>query len=89
MDNTNNDSKTADTELVERQLAELLASAKKLRYEIDVMNKQARESIEQINTNVDNSISKLEKLCTDLDSVEKTAGDDLDKLILKQVEDVA
>jgi hypothetical protein len=89
MDNTNINSKTADTELLERELDGLLASAKKLRYEIDFSNKQSRENVEQISIDVDNSINKIQKLCGDLDLVEKTAGDELDALVLKQVEDVA
>lgn len=71
------------------QLSALLDEAKNVVREIDEINIQARASLDDIDAKVSESITTVEKIYSDLDQIEKEAGDEMDKLILQQAEDLA
>ncbi len=71
------------------QLNDLLGEAKNILKEIDETNNQIKVALDDINVKVDESIAKVEKIYSDLDQIEKEAGDEIDKLILQQAEDLA
>ena len=71
------------------QLNDLLGEAKSILKEIDETNNQTKVAFDDINAKVDESITKVEKIYSDLDQIEKEAGDEIDKLILQQAEDLA
>lgn len=68
------------------RLNALLDEIKNIGQEIDEINKQTNTALDEINMKVDESIIKIEKICSDLDQIEKEAGDEMDKLILQQAE---
>jgi DNA repair ATPase RecN len=78
-----------DKNTTNSQLDDLLDEAKKLNDEIDDTGREARKNIDELNTEIDKSISDLEKNCSDLDEIEKGAGDELDKLVLEEAENLA
>jgi|TARA_B100002003_G_C13983177_1_gene475368 DNA repair ATPase RecN len=78
-----------NTQSVNSQLSDLLNDAKNLNQEIDETNSEARKSMDDIDVEVDKSINNLEKIYSDLDQIEKDAGDELDKLVLQHAEDLA
>jgi DNA repair ATPase RecN len=71
------------------QLNDLLGEAKNILKEIDETNNQIKVALDDISVKVDESIAKVEKIYSDLDQIEKEAGDEIDKLILQQAEDLA
>lgn len=74
---------------VNSQLSDLLNDAKNVSQEIDETNNEARKSMDDIDVEVDKSINNVEQIYSDLDQIEKDAGDELDKLILQHSEDLA
>ena len=78
-----------NTQSVNSQLSDLLNDAKNLNQEIDETNSEARKSMDDIDVEVDKSMNNLEKIYSDLDQIEKDAGDELDKLVLQHAEDLA
>ncbi len=78
-----------NTQSVNSQLSDLLNDAKNLNQEIDETNSEARKRMDDIEVEVDKSINNLEKIYSDLDQIEKDAGDELDKLVLQHAEDLA
>jgi methyl-accepting chemotaxis protein len=82
--------KTIQTnQLINDQLNDLLGEAKNILKEIDETNNQIKVALDDISVKVDESIAKVEKIYSDLDQIEKEAGDEIDKLILQQAEDLA
>lgn len=74
---------------VNSQLSDLLNDAKNVSQGIDETNNEARKSMDDIDVEVDKSINNVEQIYSDLDKIEKDAGDELDKLVLKHAEDLA
>lgn len=74
---------------VNSQLGDLLNDAKNVSQEIDETNNEARKSMDDIDVEVDKSINNVEQIYSDLDKIEKDAGDELDKLVLKHAEELA
>ena len=74
---------------VNSQLSDLLNDAKNVSQEIDETNNEARKSMDDIDVEVDKSINNVEQIYSDLDQIEKDAGDELDKLVLQHSEDLA
>ncbi|GDX62439.1 hypothetical protein LBMAG33_7490 [Candidatus Levyibacteriota bacterium] len=74
---------------VNSQLSDLLNDAKNVNQEIDETNNEARKSMDDIDVEVDKSINNVEQIYSDLDKIEKDAGDELDKLVLQHSEDLA
>lgn len=70
------------------QLSDLLNDAKNVNREIDKINNEAEKGMDAIETEIDKSINNVEQIYSDLDQIEKDAGDELDKLILQQVKDL-
>lgn len=78
-----------NTQSVNAQLSDLLNDAKNVNQEIEETNNEARKDIEDIDTEVNKSINNVEQIYSDLDQIEKDAGDELDKLVLQHSEDLA
>ncbi len=71
------------------ELDGLLDETKKINQEIDETNKDARGSMDDLDARVNESIASMEPIYSDLDKIEEEAGNELDKLILEQVKDLA
>ncbi|MDD5625578.1 MAG: hypothetical protein PHG83_00220 [Patescibacteria group bacterium] len=71
------------------QLNDLSDKVNKINLEIDKTNKEANEKINNLDMEIDKSINNIKQICSDLDQIEKDAGDELDKLALQQAEDLA
>lgn len=80
------DPTTQSNQLVNAQLNALLDEAKNVVKVIDETNNQAVAAFDDINMRVDESITAVEKIYSDLDQIEEEAGDEIDKLILQQAE---
>ena len=78
-----------NTQSVNTQLSDLLNDAKNINQEIEETNNEARKDIDNIDTEVNKSINNVEQIYSDLDQIEKDAGDELDKLVLQHSEDLA
>ncbi len=83
--NTNNQ----NVQALNSQLVDLLDEAKKVNQEIDETNKEAMEEMTDLEVKVGESIKDVEQIYSDLDHIEKDAGDEIDKLVLQQAEDLA
>lgn len=66
---------------------DLITEAKKINEEIDETNKNARQKMKEIDDKVNKSVEKVDKICSDLDAIDKEAGDKLDTIILNQIRD--
>ena len=71
------------------QLDDLLAEAKKVNKETDEINKQLGGDIDDLSAKIDDSIDDIEQIYSDLDEMEIEAGDEIDKLILEEAENLA
>ena len=80
---------TNNQSVVQAQLDVLLDEAKKVVQEIDETNRKFLAKLNDIDAKIDESITALEKIYSDLDQIEKEAGDEIDKLILQQAETLA
>ncbi|MFA7208874.1 MAG: hypothetical protein WC120_01180 [Parcubacteria group bacterium] len=74
---------------LDRQINDLVDEAKKINQEIDAVGEKAKKEMDVIESEVDESIMKVEKIYSDLDQIEKEAGDEFDKLMLEESEDLA
>jgi tRNA(Met) C34 N-acetyltransferase TmcA len=85
-----NTTKQNDTQIkdAKKKLAALLAEAKELKNEVDQTSKDSNKVLDNIEKDVDVTINGLEKDFADLDKKEKQAGDELDKLIIDQADDL-
>lgn len=70
------------------QLSDLLNEAKEINQETDKINEEAMKNIKDIDAKIDASINDIEQIFSDLDQIEKEAGDEIDRLVLKQAEDL-
>ena len=83
------DQTTQSTQSTNVKINDLLDEAKNIMQEIDEISNEARVALDDIDSKVSESITTLEKIYSDLDQIEKEAGDEIDKLILQQAEDLA
>lgn len=74
---------------VNSQLGDLLNDAKNVNQEIDETNSETKKDMDNIEVEIDKSINNVEHIYSDLDQIEKDAGDELDKLVLQHSEDLA
>lgn len=89
MKNTTKATQSASPQPLQKQLALLLADAKKAGREIDEENKKMRTAILAVNEETDTSVHTIDRLAADLDEIEKNIGNELDLLMLTQAEDLA
>ncbi len=71
------------------QLNDLLNQAKKVSQDIDTTNKEAHEQIDLLEKDIDKTVADLEVIYSDLDQATEKAGDELDKIALRESEDLA
>lgn len=71
------------------KLSALLDEAKNVVQEIDETTRQVVTAFNDIDRKVSESITTVEKIYSELDQIEKEAGDEIDKLILQQAEALA
>lgn len=74
---------------LESQLDNLLKEAEKTDQEIDEVNRKSTEQIADLDAKINGSINNIGQICSDLNRTEKEAGDDLDRIILEQAENLA
>ena len=67
----------------------LLEDTKKRNQEMETIDKDLKEGLNDIERKVDSSVEKLEGIYAELDAIEKEAGDELDKLMMEEAEDLA
>jgi cyanate lyase len=84
-----NDQTTQSNQSINAQLSDLLDEARNVGQEIDETNAQAGVAFDDIDAKVGESITVVEKIFSELDQIEKEAGDEIDKLILQQAEALA
>jgi len=71
------------------QLQALLDEANNVVKEIDKTASDSTTQLNEIDSEVNKSIVAIEKIYSELDQIEKEAGDEMDKLILQQAEALA
>jgi ElaB/YqjD/DUF883 family membrane-anchored ribosome-binding protein len=71
------------------QLQALLSEVSNVLKKIDETISDSVAQLNEINSRVNESIAKVEKIFSELDQIEKDAGDEMDKLILQQAEALA
>jgi len=71
------------------QLQALLDEANGVLKEIDEVASDSNIQLNEIDSRVNESITAVEKIYSELDQIEKEAGDEIDKLILQQAEVLA
>ena len=69
------------------KLVELLLNAKKIKQEMDEVNKKSMENLDNLCASADKAINNLNNIYSSFDKAEKEASDELDNLILQQAED--
>jgi len=79
----------AQTDALLDELDVLLNKAEKVIQKIDEDSNQTEIMLRDIEAKVHESITKVEKIYSDLDQIEKETEDELDKLILQQAEILA
>ena len=89
MENDNPTSNNQTVQDLQNQLNGLLDEAKKVSQEIEEESRQSKEEMSVFETGVDESTRNVEQIYSDLDQIEKEAGDEIDKLILEQSEALA
>ena len=86
MKNNNN---TVNSQKANSQLNALLDEAKKIVQEIDETNGETAAQIGVLSKTIDESINSVGQIYSELDQIEKEAGDEIDALILNQAEALA
>jgi F0F1-type ATP synthase membrane subunit b/b' len=89
MDTDQNTTNNNDSDALEAQLKDLLEKSQKDLEDMDVAYKDLNQAFDEVNGRVDATIANIDQIQSDLDQAEKTAGDELDALILEQAEDLA
>ena len=85
-------STTTDDRALQRantQIDDLLRQAQRAVSDIRASEKNTRKTVKELRTEVNASVKKAEHLFSDLDDIEKEAGDELDALVLRHADDVA
>ncbi len=89
MTTNQNTTKSKKVKDLNSQLNDLLGEAKKANQDIDATNKESEEVMNDLEARVNKSTANVEKICSELDTIEKEAGDKLDKLVLEEAENLA
>ncbi len=87
--NKNTTTNNQNVQDINDKINDLLAKAKKVNEDIDATHKGSRKAMDDIEARVDKSVNNLEQIYSDLDTIEKESGDELDELILKEAEHLA
>lgn len=87
--NMKNDTTQKPNQSTNAQLQVLLDEANGVVKEIDETAGNSAVQLDEIDSNVNESITTVEKIYSELDQIEKEAGDEMDKLILQQAETTA
>lgn len=83
------DTSTKSNQIIDTQLQALLEEVNIVRKEIDAINNDVNTKFSEINSRTNELVTDIEKIYSELDQIEKRAGDELDKLILQQAETLA
>ena len=86
-DQTTNDDQ--NIQVLTSQLNDLADEANDLNKEIEESNKETEQAMDDLEAEVNVSINNVEEIYSDLDKIESESGDELDKLILEQSQDLA
>lgn len=84
-----NDTTQKFNQSINTQLQVLLDEARSVVKEIDETVSDYAAKFNKIDANVKKSITAVEKICSELDQIEKKTGDEIDKLVLQQAEALA
>jgi predicted nucleic acid-binding Zn-ribbon protein len=88
MDNVQINQNMMDDSELDRELKSLLDEAEKLNLEAEADLARTEKELDEIESSVDASISKIETIHSELDEAEVIAGNELDQLVLQQIEDL-
>lgn len=89
MQTDENEINNESLEVLDKELDGLIEQALKVGQEIKEGNKKTEEALDSFDQEVESSIREIEKNLKDLDQIEKEAGDELDRLILEESEELA
>jgi ElaB/YqjD/DUF883 family membrane-anchored ribosome-binding protein len=87
--NMQKNSRSQSNQSANIQLQALLSEVSNVLKKIDETISDSVAQLNEINSRVNESIAKVEKIFSELDQIEKDAGDEMDKLILQQAEALA
>lgn len=85
----NNTSTNNDVQAIKDQLRDLAEEAKKMDEEMDATSATMEEELDDIESEIDASIAKMEQTFSELDEIEKKAGDEMDTLVLNLLSDLS
>jgi len=88
-DNNQVHNQDTDVEALNAELNVLINDAKKVNQEIVDINYETNKVVDAIEMEVDQSIENIERSLSELDQIEKEAGDELDQLMLQHAVDLA
>ena len=88
MNTTQTDLHTVTANEIDAQVYDLIVRAKKIVENIDETNKEIKQDIHDVHTEVNNTVRQLTSLYAELDEIEKVAMDELDSLMLDQAEEL-
>ncbi|MFA6408517.1 MAG: hypothetical protein WCW36_03600 [Candidatus Paceibacterota bacterium] len=71
------------------ELDVLVEEAKGIIQEIEDANKESSVTMDALDASTDVAVADIEKSLAELDQIEKESGDELDKLMLEEAEDLA
>ena len=71
------------------ELNTLFEDTKKINERMEMIDKDLKAGLSEVEAKVDSSVEKLESIYTELDGIEKEAGEELDKLMVEEAEDLA
>lgn len=73
---------------IKKKIDVLLNDIKQVDKEMDDDIKNNKLIVNRIDENIDKTVKKTKKIFTELDKIEKDAGDKMDTLILNQIKDL-
>ncbi|MGD0328765.1 MAG: hypothetical protein ABSB00_03645 [Minisyncoccia bacterium] len=88
MDTDKNMTNDQNIQGISNDLNTLLNETREIIREEEKENKETREHMNAIEKEVDETIAAIDIACTELDQIEKEAGDELDALMLAEAEDL-
>ena len=74
---------------LENELEGLLAEAGKIKADMDELKVKTEGRFDEIEKSVDGYVADVEKIYSELDQAEERAGEELDKLMLEQIDDLS
>jgi len=85
----NNQTITNSTNDISIEIDALFEETKVINQETDEMNAESKKTLAALEKEINESITKVENIYTDLDAINKETEDELDKLILEESEILA